>query len=348
MTKLIQRLINGDHPTLDEFIQAWGCVLDLFSQFDKTLQDPEWHAEGNLFIHTQCVLNEMYKILQTEAKHLTSDEKLSLTFAAVLHDIGKPLVTKSKEINGLMRIVSPHHERRGCSYLAYRLLDLDLPYTVVQQILRLVAYHHQPRRLVLHNAQRNDYYHLARLVDVELLFYLAKADILGRSCPDKQTQCDWIDLFRVFCEEYTLFGKKDPYEEWKHVFNTELTHLSPESRDAVLGYGIQDFEAGLIFTPEEAIARRYPYLQDFPQLVVMSGPSGSGKTTWIQNHLKDYQVISLDNLREQYGKHKSSQEHNSLILSKAKDMLKDCLRNKQKKDSLEVQLVTSVPIGALL
>jgi len=328
MNNLITRLIKREHPDLSEFFHAFE--FDLLFQLEKTQQEPEWHAEGNVFIHTQRVLNEVYKILDTEAKHLSFDRKLSLIFAAVLHDIGKPLVTKAKEVNGLVRIVAPYHEERGCSYLAHRLVELDIPYKVIQQVLRLVAYHHKPRHLVLHNASKKEYFHLARLVDVELLFYLAKADILGRICKDQKTQCEYIDLFRIFCEDYNLFGDIDPYEKWRIFFNTELHYISNESRDAVLGNAIRDYESGLIFTPEEAIARRYPYLHSFPQLVIMYGPSGSGKSRWIQNHLKEYQMISLDDLRKEYGKHKINQDTNSFILSKAKDKLKQHMRNHDK------------------
>lgn len=239
-------------------------------------------------------------------------------------------MTKTKEIDGLSRIVAPHHEARGCNYLAYRLLELNIPYNIVQQTLRLVAYHHKPRRLVLNNAAKTEYFQLARLVNTKLLFYLAKADILGRCCKDQQGQTDYIDLFRLFCEEYQLWGMEDPYKDWKQFFSAELTHLSPESRDAVLGYAIQDFEQGMIFTPEEGIARRYPYLKSFPQLIIMSGPSGSGKSTWIQKHLKEYKKISLDDLREEFGKSRSNQENNRFIISKAKEQLKIYLRNHDK------------------
>lgn len=330
MNELIREIIKGKRPSLEEFILAFESHIDLLSKFKETLQDPVWHGEGNVFIHTQYVLDEVYKFLDSEANHLSSEHQVSLILAAVLHDIGKPLVTKAKEIEGLSRIVAPQHEERGCAYLAYRLLELNMPYHIVQQTLRLVAYHHLPRRLILNNASKKEYFQLARLVNTELLFYLAKADILGRSCKDQQGQSDYIDLFRLFCEEHQVWGNENPYQDWKQFFNTELTHISPESRDAVLGYAIQDFEKGLIYTPEEAIARRYPYLNSFPQLIIMAGPSGSGKSTWIQKHLKDFNKISLDDLREEFGKSRSNQENNSFIISKAKEQLKNYLRNHDK------------------
>ncbi|MBA3603919.1 MAG: AAA family ATPase [Parachlamydiaceae bacterium] len=330
MKDLINKILNGKKPALNEFVEAFSYNLELLSHLESTVQDPDWHGEGNVLIHTQFVLNEVYKMLDTIAIHLPSEDKLSLILAAVLHDIGKPLVTKTKEIDGVPRIVAPYHEGRGCSYLAYRLLEINLPYNVVQQTLRLVAYHHKPKRLVLHNALKNDYFHLARLVNTELLFYLAKADMLGRKCKDQNVQCDYIDLFRIFCEEYNLWGNKNPYDDWRIFFNNELAHLSDESRDAVFGYAVQDFEQGLIFTPEEAIARRYPYLKFFPQLMIMCGPSGSGKSTWIQKNLKDYHKISLDDLRQEHCKSRGNQKDNSFIMVKAKEQLKIHLRKHEK------------------
>ena len=218
MDELINRLLKGERPDLEEFIHSYGKMFDLLNRFEQTEQSAEWHGEGNVFIHTQLVLNGVYQILESAGEHLSPERKLSLIFAAVLHDIGKPLVTKTKEIDGVQKIVAPHHEERGCSYLAYRILDLPLPYYVIQQILRLVGSHHLPRQLVMHNASKGMYFQLARTVDIELLFYLAKADILGRICKEKQQQIDIIDLFRLYCEEHNLWGREDPYEEWKSFF----------------------------------------------------------------------------------------------------------------------------------
>lgn len=328
MNTFAKQLLDGARPHLSTFVEAWKPTLDLIDQFDQTPQDSQWHAEGNVFIHTQKVLEAVYQLLDTEAKHLSREKQVSLILGAVLHDIAKPMVTKVKEIEGRPRIVAPRHEEKGCSYLAYRLLELDLPYRIIQRVLRLVCYHQKPKRLVKSNAPRQEYFQLARRVDVELVYYLAKADVLGRQSPDKQTQLDNVELFRLFCEEHGLWNKQDPYEEWKIFFNRELAHLTEDSRDAVLGYAIQDFEAGLIYTPEEAVARRYPYLKSFPNLLVMCGPSGSGKSLWIESHASDYHKISLDDLRDHHTKH--YQEENSFIIGTAKEQLKEHLRHHEK------------------
>ena len=330
MKKIIDRLAQSETPSLNEFIEPLSRSIEELVRLEQTPQDHEWHGEGNVYSHTERVLQQVYTMLDSEASHLTWDQKLALIFAAILHDVGKIFTTKNKEIDGTLRIVSPHHDIRGCSYLAYRLLDLDIPYSVVQHVLRLVFYHHHPRQLILRNASSRDYIRLARQVNVELLYYLEKADVEGRICPNQQIERQHIELFRLFCEEYRIFGVEDPYEDWRLFFRKELKDLSPESIDAVLGYGIQDFEQGLIHTPEEAMARRYPYFTSFPELVVMCGPSGSGKSTWIRNHLNEYSVVSLDDLRACYGNGRHDQTRNSIVLSKAKELLKTHLRKHSK------------------
>ena len=300
--KLLYEVIAGGRPSLEAFLQSLCPIFERMKQFHSTPQDKEWHGEGDVFKHTQMVLDCCYDLIETEASHLTNDQKLSLILGAVLHDIGKTWTTKEVEIDSIMRIVAPHHEAKGASYLAYRMLDIDIPYNIMISVLSLVHYHHMPKLLVIKNATKADYYYLARLAHVELLYYMAKADILGRQCADSEGQLDLIRLFRLYCEEYELWEKIHPYEEWQGFFEQELRNYSPDCRDLIYGNAIRDFEAGLISTPHEAVARHYSYLDSFPQLVILMGPSGSGKSSWIQKYLKDYVILSLDKLREELGK----------------------------------------------
>ncbi|EFB42780.1 AAA family ATPase [Parachlamydia acanthamoebae] len=317
----LSKIIRDSYPNLKEFTQHLGSLFPLINQLCNTLQDKEWHAEGDVFQHTQLVLTSTYDIIKTEASHLTNDQKLTLILAAVLHDIGKPLTTKEKVIHDINRIVAPNHEALGCSYIAYRMLELDLPYHIIQQVINLVNYHHKPKLFVIKNVIKQDYFQLARQTNVELLYYIAKADMLGRQCAEQQHQVDLIHLFRINLEDHGIW-KNNPYEEWRMFFENELKNYSPDCRDFIYGNAIRDFEANLISTPHEAIARHYAYLNSFPQLVIMVGPSGSGKSRWIQEHLKDHIIISLDELRKEFGKNRSDQSQNSQVMVKARQELK--------------------------
>lgn len=328
--QLLYEVIVGGRPSLEQFLQSLCPIFDRMKQFHSTPQDKEWHAEGNVFKHTQMVLDSCYDLIETEASHLTNDQKLSLILGAVLHDIGKTWTTKEAEIHSVIRVVAPHHETEGASYLAYRMLDMDIPYNMVISVLSLVHYHHMPKLLVIKNASKAAYYHLSRLANVELLYYMAKADMLGRHCVDPEGQLDLIRLFRLYCEEYELWEKMHPYEEWQGFFEQELRNYSPDCRDLMYGNAIRDFEAGLISTPHEAVARHYSYLDSFPQLVILMGPSGSGKSSWIQKYLKDYVILSLDKLREELGKNQGDQSKNPEVLLKAKQQLKYHLAHHKK------------------
>ena len=71
---IIGKVLAGATPTIDEFVLALGDRLNLLQEYKSTLQDSEWHAEGDVYIHTGMVLDETYQILATEATHLDKEE----------------------------------------------------------------------------------------------------------------------------------------------------------------------------------------------------------------------------------------------------------------------------------
>ena len=142
-------------------------------------QDPEWHPEGDVWIHTAMVVDEAAARKDT----FTYPEQVSLMLGALLHDVGKPLVTAV--IDG--RIKSPGHEGEGLP-LAEAILDalqvhtLD-GYPVRQQVLALVAWHMLPGawRKAQEPVSDGAFRRLARKVDMVLLARLAEADCHGRT-----------------------------------------------------------------------------------------------------------------------------------------------------------------------
>ena len=141
-------------------------------------QDAEWHPEGDVWTHTAMVVDEA----ATRKHSFTYPEQVSLMLGALLHDIGKPLVTV--EIDG--RIKSPGHESEGLP-LATAILDalqvhtLD-GYPVRQQVLALVAWHMLPASWAKSSTPVSDgaFRRLARKVDMVLLARFSEADCNGR------------------------------------------------------------------------------------------------------------------------------------------------------------------------
>ncbi len=85
-------------------------------------QEPEWHPEGDVWIHTMMVVDAAAKIIRREREHLSADEQTQIMLGALCHDLGKPSTTEI--LDG--RIRSRGHEEAGeeptksfCSRLSF-------------------------------------------------------------------------------------------------------------------------------------------------------------------------------------------------------------------------------------
>lgn len=310
-----ERVQAGEEVTVQEWFEALSPFLDWLSQLEVTPQDKIWHPEGNVFIHTSLVLQEMQKIIREEG--FTPHECLILNLAAVLHDIGKAVTTRFKD----GRIVSPRHATWGRDYLALRLRSAGLSGEVVRGVMGLVGHHHDPKHLVLQDSPAQAYRRLARITDVRLLYWLERADLQGRWATDLQEQLEDLELFRMACEELDLW-EEDPYRKWLEPLVHESEYVQQSA--------IYDHEQGLIHSPEEAIPRSYRWRERPSELLVVCGLSGSGKSTWIRENCLDHTVISMDDLREDMAGDRADQTLNGQVWQKAREDLKKALRQGEK------------------
>jgi len=209
-------------------------------------------------------------------------------------------------------------------------MELELPYHMVQQIMALVGYHQMPRRLILDDAAKSGYCRLARLCSLELFYWLEQADIRGRECHDQESQLEILDLFRLQAQDFDLWWVNEPYAKWQEFFQEQLPEVAPEVLEHILCRAMDAFEAGLINSKEEALARSYALINGFPKFILMCGPSGSGKSRWVDRFTDDKAVIvSLDDLREEIGGRRSSQKKNGQVMQLARERLKEALRSHQ-------------------
>lgn len=313
-------------PDFAESVLYLGQYFPLLHQFANTQQDPIWHAEGDVAIHTHMVLAQLYTLLNSTARHIQGQRRQALILAALLHDIAKPLTTKHKEIRGQQRIVAPRHEELGANYLATRLIELPLSPQVIVSIIGLVGWHQLPKLLVLKNLDYPDYLRLSLDADLELLYWLEQADMKGRECADLELQLELLEQFRMFAEDYGLWGKPDP----RSSLLEKVRVKSLASEQIFLdNYAIHQLAHGKINTVEEAIAKNYQPCQQYSQLYIMCGISGSGKSSWIERHLEDFELISLDEIRQQLNGKRECQKSRGQVLQQAKQQLKQALANKR-------------------
>ncbi len=328
----ISAIDDGATPSIAKFVAALGAAVPGLHELENTPQDPGWHAEGNVLIHTGMVLDALYERLETrpEAAGIGGRRRTALILGAVLHDIAKPTTTREMQIKGVRRIAAPRHEMRGRSELVPQLMSLGLPWETVELVLDLVGYHITPKFLVVKGRERASYLRLAQAADPELLYWLELADMLGRRCDDRARQVEHIEMFGLFAREYGAwrrFGDEAP--RWRAMFEETFAELPATARD--LGYAqfVADLCDGLITQPEEGLARSYRYREPFPELIVTVGPSGSGKSTWIERHLGDHTCVSLDAIRAELGD-RSDQSQNPKVRQIARERLREGLRRKAK------------------
>lgn len=321
---LLDSLLAGAQPDLAVLVEAFAPLLPSLRLLAETPQDPEWHGEGDVYRHTEMVLEELYREMDSPlGASLAPETRRELILGVVLHDLGKPWTTRQMEMRGALRIVSPRHEARGRSAAASALVDIGLPWPSLWRILGLVGSHHEPKLLVVRNQGPGEYKRISRRVDPELVAWLERADLRGRICADLAQQLELIEMFALGIAEYAPPGW---HESWRQHFARELADKKPAMRDRIFGEAIRAAEAGRVHQPEEANFLIYQEKEAPPELVVLCGPSGSGKSTFLERHLGDHEVISLDALREELAGDRADQALNGAVRQEGKTRLKSALR----------------------
>ena len=178
-------------------MKEWGMLPVLAPELlplEETPQDPGWHPEGDVWVHTLQVVDEAAALILD----LADDRPRALTvmLASLCHDLGKPGTT-THEDDGHIR--SRGHEEAGIPPTT-ALLDrwnvhTLLGYDVRAQVFALVAQHHKPGLLYDDRDRVSDgaIRRLARKVEPDLLYRVAKADCLGRRPADfEPVAMDWF------------------------------------------------------------------------------------------------------------------------------------------------------------
>ena len=187
-------LLRAARPSLGlALARDLGVVGRLFPELEALIdcpQEPEWHPEGDVWVHTLMVVDEARRRIDD----LPRPQQVAVMLGAVCHDFGKPATTA--RIDG--RIRSLNHEEMGVEPATAFLDRLKVHtldgYEVRRQVLGLVAHHLKPGmwRTARDGVGDGAFRRLARKVDLELLARLAKADCRGRTGDFDCSAMDWF------------------------------------------------------------------------------------------------------------------------------------------------------------
>lgn len=271
--------------------------FDWFRDMADVPQDSEWHAEGNVQIHTKMVCEALialpeFNVLNEETKHV-------MFTSALFHDIEKRSTTTEEEIDGRIRITAPKHAQKG-EYTTRLILykDIPTPFYIRESIAKLVRYHGVPLwsdesldRVVIETSM---------YVVNDLLAMLSKADVLGRICLDSEELLERIEYFKMSAEEYHC--------SWnKREFPTDLSRYHYLAKKTYIDY--------------------VPFDDRKFTVNMMSGIPGSGKDTYIQNYLKG-EVISLDDIRRELKIKPTDSKGNGRVIQEGIERCKVLMRKK--------------------
>lgn len=140
-------------------------------------QDPEWHPEGDVFIHTGHCCDALVTLPAWQAADV--ETRIVLMLAVLAHDFAKPATTHEAEKGGRLRIVSPGHEDAGGPLALEFLARIDAPTVYRERVPPLVTNHLAHLQTLNERAVRR----LARRLQPETIEHLCvviAADQFGR------------------------------------------------------------------------------------------------------------------------------------------------------------------------
>lgn len=220
--ELEKLLLKAKRPSIGlQWLYDLGVVEQIFPELQSLVgvpQEPEWHPEGDVDIHTMMVADEARKLIDD----LPYEKQVTVMLAALAHDLGKPPTTAF--FDGRWR--SHAHDEAGVeptiSFLdrlgIYTLNNFD----VREQVIQLVKFHLKPGEFYKAELKKNPvgdgaFRRLARKVEPDLLYRVAKADSLGRNP-------DWLPPEQRFDSEA---------QEW-FIERVRRLHVERKAPDPIL------------------------------------------------------------------------------------------------------------------
>lgn len=256
----------------------WIEQQDWFVALQECPQDPIFHAEGNVGIHTKMVVEALLQLEEYQA--VSPEEQELLRWAALWHDVAKPICTLQDEEG---KWCAPRHAKVGAKWLRQQLWDWD--WNKREAVCNLVDKHglpiwcldkENPYRAVAANSLNSSN---------QLLYILSKADVLGRISSGQDDFLNRVELFKEFCLEQECFYQAKAF----HNQHSQFKFFLKNERHPAALFDDTTFE-----------------------VILLAGLPGAGKDTYIQQ--LNYPVVSLDALRVAQGaRHQDTKAQGRII-----------------------------------
>lgn len=236
-------------------------------------QNPEYHAEGDVYRHTEMVCRELTQL--SEWRELGEEEQELLFLAAAFHDIGKIVCTRQEE----GKWISPKHTILGekeFRRMVYReAAQFGLTFSRRETAAKLIRYHGMPVWFWKKTRPEFDLLKAAENIPLRLLYLLSKADARGRVSDSAEMLAEHVELFADYAKETGVW--EQPY-----AFSNAYTKFRYFRKESM-------WQGAELYDDTEF------------DVILMSGLPLSGKDSWIEKNGMGMPVVSLDRIREEMG-----------------------------------------------
>lgn len=275
-------------------ILAWAEEQPFARAMAVCAQDSLWHAEGDVWMHTRMVCEQLTHLEEWPA--LPASERIILIFTALLHDAAKPLTVQVDPQSG--RITTPKHAVRGERLSRCLLRDVGCDLVTREEIARLVRYHGRPAFALTRAQPENEVASLSWLANVRLLYLFALADSRGRTTHEMTRPEENLHLFRMLAEELDCYDRR---------------------------YAFASDQARVEFFRQAEPNRHYvPHFEERCVVTLIAGIPGAGKDRWLQTQMPGVPMVSLDQLRDEMGV--SAVENQGQVAQAARERCREFLR----------------------
>lgn len=187
------------------------------------------HAEGNVAVHTQLVIEGLSSV--EGYNDLTNLEKEILWTAALLHDVEK----RSTSVDYGHGIISAKGHAEKGEFTARTVLyrDIPTPFAIREQVASLVRLHGLPLWFLDSPDSDKNIKAASLRVDTRLLAILSESDAKGRFCEDPKILIETIAKFKQRCKELNCWGKPYEFRDNDERFNYFHSQLSLQHTDTV-------------------------------------------------------------------------------------------------------------------
>lgn len=164
--------------------------FSMIGDLAEVQQNPKYHPEGNVFIHTMMVVDEGAK------NRDKSNDKKAFMWALLLHDIGKKPTTRMRK----GRLTSYDHDKVG-EKMAVKFLEyFELDNEFIDRVAGLIKWHMQSL-FVTKDSRFQNINDMLKDVDIDEIVLVALSDRLGRGGLDKEGRKETISDIDKFKEK---------------------------------------------------------------------------------------------------------------------------------------------------